>query len=138
MQEELIHHLVAFPAKWVEACELYEKYNDTNDYMIYEQFKNDKEIYHAWQMGGKHRGSFTDKGQLVYIIKTNGDPYGICECYYEYLLIETHALNCIDGCLFEPDYTNEMWFRHVKIDEDTWEYQEIERPACLTGTVNFL
>ena len=138
MQKELIHHLIAFPAKWLEAMELYKKYNNEGDKDAYEKFKNDKEIYHAWQMAGRHRGSFTDKEQLINLIKTHGDPYSICECYYEYLLIETHALNCIDGILFSPDEYHEMWFRHVKIDEDTWEYQEIERPACLIGTCNFV
>lgn len=88
--------------------------------------------------GGSHRGSFTDKQKLIDIIKAYTDPYGICESYYDYLLIETHYMNCIDGDFFEPDYSNEMWFNYVEIGDDEWEYQEISRPECLMGTVNFL
>jgi hypothetical protein len=134
---KLIHHLVAFPAKWIEAYEKYKEYNDKNSEELRQAFNDDKELTHAWNMGGRHRGSFTDKDLLINIIKTQGDPYGICECYYEYLLIETHRLNCIDSCLFGTDNC-EMWFRHVKIGDNEWEYQEIERPECLTGTCNFL
>jgi hypothetical protein len=138
MQDKLIHHLVAFPAKWIEAYEKHKEYQDKKDLELRKAFDDDKDIQFAWNMGGRHRGSFTDKELLINTIKTQGDPYGICECYYEYLLIETHALNCIDGDLFSPEDTNEMWFRFIKIDGDTWEYQEIERPECLKGTCNFL
>jgi hypothetical protein len=137
---ELIHHLIAFPAKWLEAQEKYKKAMISGDEELYKQIQEDKELVHAWNMGGRHRGSFTDKNLLLETISREDDPYGICECYYEYLLIETHYLNCIDGCLFsdDSDDSNEMWFKHVKIDDDTWVYQEIERPECLTGTFNFL
>jgi hypothetical protein len=138
MQPQFIHHLVAFPAKYIEAFEKYREYQDKRSEELRQAFNDDKELKHAWDMGGRHRGSFTDKEQLISIIKKQNDPYSICECYYEYLLIETHQLNVIDGCLFEPDYTNETWFRFIKIDEDTWEYQEIERPECLKGTFNFV
>ena len=138
MQDKLIHHLIAFPAKWVEAFEKYREYQDKRSEELRQEFLDDKELQHAWNMGGRHRGSFTDKEQLVNIIKTHGDPYSICECYYEYLLIETHALNCIDGILFSPDDYHETWFKHVKIGDNEWEYQEIDRPECLTGTCNFL
>lgn len=138
MQDKLIHHLVAFPAKWIEAMEKYKEYQAKNDLELRKAFEEDKELQHAWNMGGRHRGSFTDRELLINTIQTQGDPYSICECYYEYLLIETHRLNCIDGSLFSPDYHYETWFRHVKIDENTWEYQEIPRPECLKGTCNFL
>jgi hypothetical protein len=135
----LIHHLVAFPAKWLEAKELYREYNDKKDEELRLKFNEDKEIMFAWNSGGTHRGSFLDKQKLIDTIKEDGDPYGICECYYEYLLIETHYLDCIDGCLWgSKDYSHETWFRLVKVDEDTLEYQEIERPECLAGTVGFV
>lgn len=136
--KQLIHHLVAFPDNWMKAEEKQFEYTQKGDLTLREEFRNDKDLFHDWLSGGRHRGSFTDKDQLIKIIKDSRDPYGICEGYYEYLLIETHTLNCIDSCLFSPDSTNEMWFHYVKLDEDNWEYQEIPRPECLTGTCNFL
>jgi hypothetical protein len=136
--EQLIYHLVAFPDNWMKAQEKYSELCKKADKKSHEEFINDKRLYYDWLCGGRHRGSFTDKDQLIKIIKDSTDPYGICECYYEYLLIETHVLNGIDSCLFSPDSTNEMWFHYVKLDEDNWEYQEIPRPECLMGTCNFL
>lgn len=122
----------------MEACEMYWKYNKDKDGELYEKFKNDKEINHAWTMGGRHRGSFTDRQQLLDIINRQNDPYGICEGYYEYLLIETHYINSIDGCMFEPDHKHETWFKFKDLGEGAYKYEQIERPECLTGTINFL
>lgn len=138
MQDQFIHHLIAFPAKFMEACKKRKEIEESKDLNAMKAFREDSELYHAWMMGGRNRGSFTDKNILLDIIKNQNDPYGICEGYYEYLLVETHYLNSIDGHLFEPNYTNEIWFQFVRIDEDTWNYQEIARPEFLMGTCNFV
>lgn len=134
-----IHHLIAFPEAWLKAWEVYNQCEKTRDRAAWDKVKEDKELYHAWQSGGTYRGSFLDKDELIEVVKKSNDPYGICESYYEYLLIETHYLDCIDGCKWgESEYGHEMWFKYTKIDEENWEYQQINRPECLMGTVNFL
>jgi hypothetical protein len=133
-----IHHLIAFPEAWIKSYEVYRQCEKDRDTVARDKWREDKELYRAWQQGGRHRGSFLDKDKLIEIVKKSSDPYGICEGYYEYLLIETHYLDCIDGCKWDSAYDHEMWFKYTKIDEDNWEYQQIDRPECLMGTVNFL
>lgn len=136
---EQIHHLVAFPAEFFEVEEKRKDIQDRNDLKEWEEFYASPE-YHKILMGGRYRGSFTDKQKLIDVIKAATDPYAICEGYYEYLLIESYYLNCIDGYVFDPpDHKeSEMWFKFVEIGENQYEYQQIERPKVLQGTVGFL
>jgi hypothetical protein len=129
-----IHHLIAFPETWIKSWEVYRECEKNRDSVAKDKWREDKELYHAWQSGGKYRGSFLDKDELIGTVKKSNDPYGICEGYYEYLLIETHYLDCIDGLKWGEDYSNEVWFKY---DMSDYGYKIIERPECLMGTVGF-
>jgi len=132
-----IHHLVAFPEAWIKSWEAYRQCDNNRDTDARNKWREDKELYHAWQSGGTYRGSFLDKDELIKIVQNSSDPYGICEGYYEYLLIETHYLDCIDGLVWGSDYDNEIWFKYNNSEDDRG-YKVIKRPECLNGTVGFL
>ena len=137
--QPLIYHLKSFSQEWMDAWIAYRKYNDELDREGYQTFKANEAMYNAWVGNGVFRGSFLDKEEAIRFIKNHGDPWGsICEGYYEYLLLETHVLGCIDSCLFNVDYAHETWFHHKCISEGEWEYVEIERPECLLGTIGFI
>ena len=155
---EKVYHLVSFPEGFLKGWELYSKSQEEYGELMkthaplnmsrkgnaaFEKKKAEirgrfhgSKYYRDWQIGGKHRGTFLDKQFLINTIKKSDDPYDIYECYYRYLLIETHTLNHIDGCVWNPEDHSEaeMWF---EMDKNNI-YQEIKRPICLTGTVGFL
>ena len=132
-----IHHLIAFPEAFIKSWEVYKECDKNRDHIARDKWREDKELFSAWQRGGVYRGSFLDKDRLIEIVKQSSDPYGICEGYYEYLLIETHNLDCIDGLKWgEENYGHEIWFKYDMSDDD-FGYKIIERPECLMGTVGF-
>jgi hypothetical protein len=134
-----IHHLIAFPTEYIELTQKIKDIEASKDRDAWKEFINSME-YHRLLMGGKYRGSYTDKQKLIDRIKASTDVYDICEGWYDYLLIESYHTDCIDGMLFDaPEFTeSEMWFKFVKINDDQYEYQQIERPECFLGTCCFL
>jgi hypothetical protein len=134
-----IHHLIAFPTEYIELTQKIKDIEESMDRDAWKEFMGSKD-HHKLLMGGKYRGSYTDKQKLIDRIKASTDVYDICEGWYNYLLIETYHADCIDGMIFDaPSFSeSEMWFKFVKIGEDQYEYQQIERPECFQGTCNFL
>lgn len=85
-------------------------------------------------IGTAYRGSFTDLDALIKIIEDQNDPYGICECYYTYLVIEKHHLNCIDSLHWGDSAEDaEIWY---KMNDDC-KYVRIDKPECFKQTVGF-
>ena len=83
-------------------------------------------------LGKSYRGSFLDLDDLIKIIEAQDDCYGICECYYTYLLIEKRQFGVIDDITcFDKD--GETWY---KMDEN-YQYKRIDKPDCFKGTCNF-
>lgn len=139
MEQPIVHHLISFPAEYFEAHKTSKTIDKSRNIEAWRIFKNSP-LYRRSLIGGSYRGSYLDKQLLIDRIKKANDVYDICEGYYEYLLIESYYLNCIDGAVFDaPSFReSEMWFKFNKIDEDRYEYQQIPRPECLTGVCNFL
>lgn len=139
MEDPVIHHLIAFPAEYFEAREASNAIEKSRDIEAWGDFKKTN-LYYSSLIGGAYRGSYLDKQALIDRIERATDPYDICEGYYEYLLIESYYLNCVDGPMIDgPNFDeSEMWFKFNKIDEDRYEYQQIPRPECLAGVCNFL
>lgn len=137
--QDCIHHLIAFPTVYFEATKKVREIQDSGDKKAWKEFKKSK-LWYDYLNHGVYRGSWLDKDALITRIKESTDVYDINEGWYDYLLIETHSLNCIDGRRFDPpSFTeSEMWFKFVKLGEDDYEYQQIPRPACLAGVCNFL
>ena len=140
----VIHHLIAFPTIYIKGCETLRKIETDMDIEARKAFRDTEEGFYQ-SMGGHYRGSYLDKNKLIERVKSSTDVYDINEGWYDYLLIETYHLDCIDGCLEDavPFSESEMWFHFVKISENedgtgNYEYQEIPKPECLTGLCNFL
>jgi hypothetical protein len=139
-----IYHLIAFPTIYIQGRETLRKIEDDRDREARKAFASTEEGFYQ-SIGGTYRGSYLDKNRLIERVKSATDVYDICEGWYDYLLIETYFLNCIDGCLCDapPFEESEMWFKFVKLSENedgsgNYEYQHIPKPECLTGTCNFL
>jgi hypothetical protein len=139
METQYIHHLIAFSEGYMEAQKTMGDINVKKDKKAWAKFKKSSEYFENL-LGGKYRGSYLDKQELIDRIKKSTDVYDLCEGYYMYLLIETHQLNAIDACNFDPPtfIDTEMWFQFIKLGEDNYEYQQIPRPECLAGVCNFL
>ncbi len=139
MEHPTIHHLIAFPADYFTAREESNAIEKRRDREAMKEFRKTP-LYLQSLIGGAYRGSYLNKQDLIDRIKRSTDVYDICEGYYEYLLIETYYLNCVDGQVLDgpPFEESEMWFKFTQIDEDRYEYQQIPRPECLTGVCNFL
>jgi hypothetical protein len=93
--------------------------------------KNPSSFDPETSLGKAYRGSFLDLDSLIKIIESQDDSYGICECYYTYLLIEKVEVNCIDPTCWDDDA--EIWY---KMDEK-YQYKRIEKPDCFKQTCNF-
>jgi hypothetical protein len=93
------------------------------------------ELNAAMNAGRAYRGTFLDLDALIEIIESQNDPYGICEGYYNYLLIEKHMEGVIDG-LYWADAGSEIWYKADYSDEK-FRYVETEKPRGFTGTVSF-
>ncbi len=139
MEPQYIHHLISFSEEYMEAQKIIANIDYKKDKKAWKKFKKSS-AYFENLIGGKYRGSYLNKEELIDRIKRSTDVYGICEGYYIYLLIETHQLNAIDACIFDPPsfQESEMWFKFIKIDDENYEYQQIPRPECLAGVCNFL
>lgn len=139
MKPQLIHHLIAFPEEYFEAREASSVIEKSRDIEAWGDFKK-SDLYHSSLIGGAYRGSYLDKQALIDRVKGSTNVYDICEGYYEYLLIESYHLDCVDGQVLDghPFEESEMWFKFIKIGEDNYEYQQIPRPECLKGVCNFL
>lgn len=138
-----IYHLIAFPTIYIKGRETINKIDEDRDVEARKEFRNSEEGFYQ-TIGGTYRGSYLDKNELIERIKASTDVYDICEGWYDYLLIETYFLDCIDGCLCDapPFEESEMWFKFTEIGEyngeKQFEYQHIPKPECLTGLCNFL
>jgi hypothetical protein len=82
-------------------------------------------------LGKSYRGSFLDLESLVKIIESQDSCYGICECYYTYILIERIELGQIDPVCWGDD--GEIWYKM----DDHDRYQRINKPNCFEKTCNF-
>ena len=82
-------------------------------------------------LGKAYRGSFLDLDALIKIIESQDDCYGICECYYTYLLIERLDVDVIDPTCWGED--GEIWY---KMNEE-YRYVRIDKPECFKQTCNF-
>ena len=82
-------------------------------------------------LGKAYRGSFLDLDALIKMIESQDDCYGICECYYTYLLIEKVEVDCIDPTCWDDDA--EIWY---KMNEE-YQYKRIDKPDCFKQTCNF-
>ena len=88
-----------------------------------------------WE-NGNMRGLFTDLQPFLDALLKESDPYGICECYYEYIVIEPYRLNEIDSCFVEDEKGE--WIRAVwyKMD-DNYKWSKIETPECFKQVIGF-
>jgi len=96
---------------------------------------NRLELNTAMNAGRAYRGSFLDLDALIKIIESEDNPFGICEGYYDYLLIEKHTEGVIDGLCWNED-DSEIWYKADYSDEK-FRYVRTEKPRCFTGTVSF-
>jgi len=137
---QFVYNLIAFSQGHIDNWNKHRERNDKTweilkDMSREERFawtKNNPREEIDLSTGKAYRGSFTDLNKLIEIVESQDDPYGICECYYTYLLIEKHHLNCIDGvCWGEDD--GEIWY---KIDEN-YQYKKINKPDCFRQTCSF-
>ena len=141
---KLIYHLIAFPTIYMEGRKRLREIEDARDVEARKAFRDSKEGFYQ-TIGGHYRGSYLDKQELIKRIEESTDVYDLNEGWYDYLLIETHYLNTIDGCHFDaPLFTeSEMWFKFNTVDIDgagnaSYQYEHIPRPECLTGVCGFL
>ena len=140
---QYIYNLIAFSEKYINAQEEYSKLDTILSKMsrqecrqYYEEQKDvfDK-LFKETSIGKAYRGSFTDLDMLVKIIESQNDPYGLCEGYYNYLLIERYEANMIDGCCFGEGGC-EIWYR-TEYDSENFKYVRIEKPEGMKRLVNF-
>jgi hypothetical protein len=136
-----IYNLISFSQAHVDA---WEKYHDTDESVRHmtdqerEEFNKTFDRHSlrtSMSIGKAYRGSFLDRDALIKIIESQDDVYGICEGYYDYLLIEKHNEGIIDGlCCHEDD--SEIWYKADYSDEK-FRYVRTEKPRGFTGTVFF-
>lgn len=139
-----IYNLIAFSDSHIKAWETRrekeKEYTNLVNGMTYDErmefgkrwWKKNKPDPTDTYFGKAYRGSFSDLDQLIKIIEDQNDCYGICECYYTYLLIEKHHLNCIDSVCWGDD-GDEIWY---KMDEN-YQYKRIPKPDCFKQIVSF-
>ena len=140
---QYIYNLIAFSEKYIDAQEEYSRLDTILSKMsrqegrqYYEEHKDVFErLFKETTIGKAYRGSFTDLDMLVKIIESQDDPYGLCEGYYNYLLIERYEANMIDGCCFCEEGC-EIWYR-TEYDSENFKYVRIEKPEGMKRLVNF-
>ena len=88
-------------------------------------------------MGSRYRGSWFDRDALIEIIKQDADPYGLCESYYDILLIEKVPIGHVDGFCWPDEGDTEMWFKAEHKDGESFKWVEIPKPECFHGVVSF-
>lgn len=85
---------------------------------------------------GYLRGIYTDLQKFLDMLSNEKDPCGMCECYYEYLVIEPIYLNIVDGWGVENEageLIETVWY---KMDDD-YKWLKIETPECFKQTFGF-
>lgn len=132
---QFIYNLIAMSDAYIEAWTRFRDKESEYEKMTPEERKEHRKNYvHVpdpeMSLGKAYRGSFLDLEKLIGIIESQDDPYGICECYYTYLLIERIHPDCIDSIDWE---NGEVWY---KMDEN-YQYKRIEKPDCFRQTCNF-
>ena len=141
-----IYNLISFSQSHIDAWDKVKAHEDSFDKAIKGMDRDDRRVFiKKWKeenltrsfdpdtlLGKSYRGSFLDLDALIKIIEAQDDPYGICECYYTYLMIERRRVDCIDDitCF---DKEGEIWY---KMNEDD-RYVRIEKPDCFRQTCNF-
>ena len=148
MKPTYIYNLIAFSLEYIHAWEkrreLDEQYRKMSEEERY-VYRNAKSPYHDINLtyGKAYRGSWLDRGKLLDYIKEH--PASFHEFYYDYLLIESHIIGELDGCVWGDD-AGEIWMRSIynKTDDgsisgyyDSIEYEVIDKPKCFEQTVSF-
>jgi hypothetical protein len=85
---------------------------------------------------GYQRGIYTDLQKFLNVLAKEKDPYGMCECYYEYLVIEPIFLNMIDGWGVENEageLIETVWYKM----NDDYKWTKIETPECFKHIFGF-
>jgi hypothetical protein len=135
-QEKQIWHLVAFPQGFMDGSKFLYDAEVNKDRTQFEMFRK-SQGFNEYLIGGRLRGTFDDKEALLKIIEAQDSPWGLCEGFYTYLVVEKHVLNCIDGCDFGDFENGEVWFKFEKIGEEDYKYVQIEKPYYLERIVGF-
>jgi len=139
-----LYHLISFSQEHMEGWEALDKREKDYVEAVDGMTKEERNAYRKTlpphvpeqriNLGKAYRGTWTDLDELLKIIDNSTDPYGICECYYEYLLIETSETNQVD-----PWVDEEMWFKSEHNSEDgTIKWNKIPKPEYLQRMCNFL
>lgn len=138
------YNLIAMSQSYIDTWERYSEKDEEYSKATENMSRDERQTFHKeWKKknppvydhlsytGKAYRGSFLDLESLIKIIESQDSCYGICECYYTYLLIERIELNHIDSVCWSDE--GEIWY---KMDEND-RYQKIDRPACFIKTCNF-
>jgi hypothetical protein len=146
-----IYHLIAFSQDHIDGWESIRKREKEFEKLIEGMSREERKEFHSkWRkenthvpeprinLGRAYRGCFLDRADLVKIIEAQNDPWGLCECYYEYLLIEKRMIGEIDDTCWGDEDDSETWYKFTQVDEDEWRYLEIPKPECFKQTCNFL
>ena len=133
---QFIYNLVSMSEGYIQAWTRYRNRQDAYQNLSIEERKefdkNNSPVEDPeMDLGKAYRGSFINLDKLIQIIEAEDDCYGICECYYTYLLIERVHTDRIDSVDWEWD--GEIWY---KMNED-YRYIRIEKPDCFRQTCNF-
>lgn len=140
-----VYNLISFSQSHIDAWTEVRRKNDEYSAAIKGMSKKEREEYRLANpykksdvdlgLGKAYRGSWLDKDALLEVIKNYGSS--ICECYYEYLLIEKKQVGCLDDVCWDDDM-GETWFKLNYDDaENSYDYQVIEKPDCFKQTCNF-
>lgn len=133
---QFIYNLVAMSDSYIQAWTRYRDIQDAYDKMTPKEREEFTKTYvpakdPEMDLGKAYRGSFLNLDKLIEIIEAEDDSYGICECYYTYLVIERVHADCIDSV--DWDWVEEIWYKQ---NED-YRYVRIEKPECFKQTCNF-
>jgi hypothetical protein len=146
-----IYALISFSQSHIDGWEKMRK--DEADYMkLVEGMSRQerKEFHTKWRkenphvpetrinLGKAYRGCFLDRDELIALIEQEDSPYGLCECYYEYLLIEKRTIGEIDDVCWGDQEDAETWFKLENNDNGSIKYVRIDKPECFKQTCNFL
>lgn len=142
---EHIYNLISFPLDYLEwSKERYEEeqsmlsLSEHDRILRYKARTHDPLDRRGW-CGPKYRGAWLDKQTLIDVIGRDSDPYGLCEAYYDILLIEKSFIGSVDSfCWYRDDPDAETWFRASHEDGKNFLWKPIERPTYFEGVISFL
>jgi hypothetical protein len=141
MQPEYIYNLLSFPQDYMEYNQ--ERLIDEEKWVASPVDWNRRRLLKKHtidprsMMGSKYRGSWLDRDELIKIIKEDADPYGLCEAYYDVLLIEKVPIGHVDGFCWPDEGDTEMWFKAEHKNGESFKWVEIPKPECFHGVVSF-